>query len=110
MAYGATRVNGELIVRDTIVSNDQIAVFQITPTTALTADTQASDGEITFGTASQLARELGAYIFQTATNGASAVAVVDKHGVDATSIDARATQVLGEAVTVAEVTDLYGIA
>ena len=104
-----SKANSELLVRDTIVSNDQLAVFQITPTTALTADTEAAN-VITEGTIRAVANEIGAYMFQTATNGASAVVIVDKHKVDATVIDARVTAVLGEAVTVAEVTDLYGIA
>ena len=98
---GITKVNGVAYARDVLYATQSHDVFKITPTTALTAGLG--------GTAEQVANALNAQLFQTATNGASCIVVVDGHAVDATSIDARLTAILGEAVTVVAVTDLYGI-
>ena len=98
---GVTKVNGVAYARDVLYATQNHDVFKITPTTALTAGLG--------GTAQAVADALNAQLFQTATNGASCIVVVDGHSVDAASIDARLTEVLGEAVTVAAVTDLYGI-
>lgn len=95
-------VNGDSITLDTLFSTMQLKVFRVQPTTALTAGRD--------GTAAQVARELSPMLFQTASDGTSMIVVVDGHAVDATSIDARVTNVLGESVTVTQVTDLYGIA
>lgn len=103
-----SKANSELLVRDTIVSNDQLAVFQITPTTALTADTEAAN-VITEGTIRAVANELGAYMFEAQSSGTYAIVVVDNHALDATSVDARVTAVLGEAVTVAKQTTTIGL-
>ena len=103
-----SKANSELLVRDTFISNDQLAVFSITPTTALTADTESSN-VITEGTIRAVANEIGAYLAQTNAGGTIMYVIVDKHAVDATVIDSRVTAVLGESVTVAEVTDLVGL-
>lgn len=105
---GISKANSELYTRGALFSNDQLAVYKITPTTALTADSESSN-VITEGTIRAVANDLGAYMFETADNGTYAVVVVDNHNVDATSVDARITAVLGENVTVAKQTTVLGL-
>ena len=105
---GISKANSELYTRGALFSNDQLAVYKITPTTALTADTEAAN-VITEGTIRAVANELGAYMFEAESDGTYAVVVVDNHALDATSVDARVTAVLGEAVTVAKQTTTIGL-
>lgn len=101
---GLTQVNGTAFARDVLYSTGQLKAFKITPTTALTAGLA--------GTIRSTVDEIGSHsmMFQSASDGSSLIAIGDGHAVNATVIDARLTAVLGEAVTVAEITDLYGIA
>lgn len=113
------KTNSDLVALDTIVSNDQIAIFKLGPmgSALFTADTQAGgEGtEITVGGARRAAGALGGYTFQTDADGNNAVVIMDKHNVDVTSIQARLENVFGQVAgaydgLVAEVTDLFGIA
>ena len=105
---GISKANSELYTRGALFSNDQLAVYKITPTTALTADSESSN-VITEGTIRAVANELGAYMFEAASDGTYAVVVVDNHALDATSVDTRVTAVLGESVTVAKQTTTIGL-
>ena len=109
-----TRVNGVQFARGTLYETLQIRAWKVTPTTALTADTQPGGAgtAIVRGTISRLAEEFGTtgVLFQAKSDGTSFVLIGDSHALDADTIDVRATNVLGEAVTVAAITDLYGIA
>ena len=101
ITFDVTPVNGDDIDRGTLYSTLQLKGFLITPTTALTNGRD--------GTAAQVARELGttAMLFEVASDGTTMKVIGDGHAVDADTIDARVTAVLGEAVTVAEITSLY---
>ena len=103
---GISKAHSELYTRGPLFSNDQLAVYKITPTTALSADTETggTPNVITEGTIRKVANELGAYMFEAKSDGTYAVVVVDNHALDATSVDARVTAVLGESVTVAKQT------
>lgn len=105
---GISKANSELYTRSALFSNDQLAVYKITPTTALTADSEAAN-VITEGTIRAVANELGAYMFEVKSDGTYAIVVVDNHALDATSVDTRVTAVLGESVTVAKQTTTIGL-
>jgi hypothetical protein len=100
---GFTRVNGLGHARGTLYSTLQIRAFLITPTTALTAGIG--------GTAEALMQEFGTTgaIAQVKSAGESMILIGDAHALSAETIDIRATRVLGESVTVAELTSLYGV-
>jgi len=105
-----SKYNSDTYARDTLVSNGILKVFKITPTTALTADSQASEAAaITEGTIRKVAEALNPYLIQTNSGGTNALVIVDSSIGDATSIDTRLTAILNESVTVVEVTNLYGV-
>jgi len=110
----STRVNGVQFARGTLYETLQIRAWKITPTTALTADTQSGGAgtAITRGTISKVAEEFGTtgVLFQAKSDGTSFVLIGDSHALDAETIDVRVTNILGESCTVAAVTNLYGIA
>ena len=98
-----TKVNGTAFARGTLYETLQIRAWKITPTTALTAGLN--------GTINAVAQEFGTtgVLFQAKSDGTSFVLIGDSHALDAATIDARAENVLGENVTVAALTSLYGI-
>lgn len=99
-----TRVNGLGHALNVAYDTLQIRAFKITPTTALTAGIG--------GTAEALMQEFGTTgaLAQVKSDGTSMVIIGDAHALSADTIDVRATNVLGESVTVAALTSLYGIA
>jgi hypothetical protein len=98
-----TRVNGVAFARGTLYDTLQVRAWKITPTTALTAGLT--------GTIAAVAEEFGTTgaLFQSKSDGTSFVLIGDSHALDADTIDARVTNVLGESCTVAALTSLYGL-
>ena len=110
---GINNVSGVVFASNTLYDTLQIRAWKVTPTTALTADSKdGTTGVITRGTISKLAQEFGTtgVLFQAKSDGTSFVLIGDSHALSADTIDVRATQVLGESVTVAALTSLYGVA
>ena len=99
-----TKVNGTAFARGTLYETLQIRAWLITPTTALTAGLT--------GTISRVAEEFGTtgILFQAKSDGTNFILIGDSHALSADTIDVRVTNVLGESCTVAQLTDLYGIA
>ena len=110
----STRVNGVQFARGTLYETLQIRAWLITPTTALTADTQSGGAgtAITRGTISKVAEEFGTtgVLFQAKSDVTKFFLIGDSHALDADTIDVRVTNVLGESCTVAAITSLFGIA
>ena len=100
-----TKVNPNPIARGTLYSTLQLKAFKVVPTTALVSTTLAD-------TSTRLAEEFGttAALFQIKSDGTSMIIIGDGHALDADIVDVRATAVLGESVTVTELTSLYGLA
>jgi hypothetical protein len=100
---GFTRVNGLGHALGTLYDTLQVRAFKITPTTALTAGIG--------GTAEALMQEFGTTgaLAQVKSDGTSMILIGDAHALSADTIDVRATQILGESVTVAALTSFYSI-
>ena len=105
---GVIKTNSTLLEIDVLYSTAVMKAFLITPTTALTADTQATeDAVIVEGTIRAVAQELSPLLFDVVAGGATMKVIMDGTANTAEAIDIRLTEVLGEAVTVAELDTLY---
>lgn len=107
------KVNGTLIVKDTLFKTAQVSAWQVALSNVLTVDTQAGGAgtAITEGTARRVAEELGstAMMFEITTNLKDIIIVGDSHALDAASIKARVEAVTGLTATVTELTSLVGV-
>ena len=109
-----SKVNGTLIVKDTLFKTAQVSAWQVALDVALTADTQAGGAgtAITEGTARRVAEELGstAMMFEVTTNLKDIIIVGDSHALDAADIKRRVEDVVpGTTATVTELTSLVGV-
>ena len=86
-----SRVNSEVIVRETLYSTAQMKLFKIVLETAATADTQAGGAgtAITEGTARNMLDALNPIMAHFAADGEELVVVMDGHANDVTSIATR---------------------
>ena len=94
-----SKVNSDLLVRNSLVSTAQLKVFTLTNfDSALTADTQAggSGTDITEGTIRSVMNGLNPMLAQTNAGGTILAVVMDGHANDATSIGLRVDQILGQ--------------
>ena len=106
------KFNETRFARGTLYETAQIRAWKITPTSALTASNTDVTVAVAPGTIQRLAVEFGTTgaLFQAKSDGTSFVVIGDSHALDADTINVRAARVLGEAVTVVAITNLYGIA
>lgn len=104
-----SRFNSEVLARGTLYSTAQLKVFEITPATALTADSQSGSGPITEGTLRRVVNGLNPMLFQAKSDGAKLVVVMDGHHSSAASLKARIDQLLGGNNTVAEKDTFAGL-
>ena len=104
------KVNSDLYTRATLYETAQVRAFKATFTTALVADTQATEADaIVIGTLRQVANELNAMLFESAANGQDVAFIMDGHHVDADSLALRLEAIVGEPVDVEESTTIGGL-
>ena len=106
---GFTKVNPVGgIALNTLYSTLQLKAFKLVFTTPLVAGLDTYD---TIKTADLVAQEFGTTgaMFQIAADGQEMVIIGDGHALDADVVASRAGHVVGEAVTVTELTSLAGL-
>lgn len=103
-----SKANSKLYARNELVSDAALDCYLITPTTALTADSESSN-VITEGTIRKVVEAINPLMHSTASDGTKMVVIMDGQGTSATRIDEVLTDVLGESVTVALQSTLIGL-